>query len=296
LLREDLFTIVFDQVMTDTARYADVVLPATTFLETYDIAKGYGAYNLNLVKPVIDVVGESRPNVEVFGELLDRLDLLREGESVESEAEVLMRVASAMPDDMREGLLAERQVSPPDGATPVQFVDTFPRTPDRKVHLFPEALDAQAPKGLYAYQEDPATDAYPLALISPASEKTISSTLGELRQGAARLYMHAADATARGVTEGDVVRVFNASGEVHCVVTIGDRIATGTVSLPKGLWRHSTLNHSTSNALVPDTLTDLGGGACFNDARVEVARVLTAGFGDHAVGIYVPTRPTQAVN
>jgi anaerobic selenocysteine-containing dehydrogenase len=108
--------------------------------------------------------------------------------------------------------------------------------------------------------------------------------------------MHAADALARGVSEGDAVRVHNAGGEVHCLVTIGDRIARGTVSLPKGLWRHSTLNDSTSNALVPDSLTDLGGGACFNDARVEVARVLTAGVGDQGAGLYITTRPPRAVN
>jgi anaerobic selenocysteine-containing dehydrogenase len=296
LLREDLFTVVFDQVMTDTARYADIVLPATTFLETYDVAKGYGAYHLHLVKPVIDAVGESRPNGEVFGELLAQLNLLRGDEEVESEAEVLMRVTAAMPDPLREAVLGEVPAVPPEGATPIQFVDVFPRTPDRKVHLVPAALDAEAPQGLYGFQADPATERYPLALISPASEKTISSTLGELRQAPSRLYMHPEDALARGIAEGDAVRVYNDQGEVHCLVTIGDRIAVGTVSLPKGLWAHSTLNGSTSNALVPDTLTDLGGGACFNDARVEVVRVIAAGFGEHAVGVFVATVPARTVN
>ena len=69
----------------------------------------------------------------------------------------------------------------------------------------------------------------------------------------------------------DPVRVFNELGEVHCPVALNADIRPGTVSLPKGLWRKSTYNGSTSNALVPDTLTDLGGGACFNDARVQVA-------------------------
>ncbi len=76
LEREDLFTVVFEQVMTDTAAFADVVLPATTFLEHYDVAKGYGAYHLHLVQPVIDAVGESRPNHEVFRELGVRLGLV----------------------------------------------------------------------------------------------------------------------------------------------------------------------------------------------------------------------------
>jgi anaerobic selenocysteine-containing dehydrogenase len=296
LMREDLFTVVFEQVMTDTARLADVILPATTFLETYDIAKGYGAYAMQLVKPVIDAIGESRPNVEVFGELLQRLDLCGEEESVETEAEVLMRVAGTLPDGMRESLLGDGPVRPPSGPTPIQFVDVFPQTPDGRIHLCPAGLDAEAPGGLYAFRPDPATGDFPLALISPASEKTISSTLGELRSGPARLYMHVEDALARGITEEDTVRVFNGLGEVHCLVTVGDRIAPGTVSLPKGLWRHSTLNEATANALVPDSLADLGGGACFNDARVEVVRVVAAEIAGQTVGIFVAAGPARLVN
>jgi anaerobic selenocysteine-containing dehydrogenase len=124
---------------------------------------------------------------------------------------------------------------------------------------------------LYGYQPDPATEQYPLALISPASEKTISSTLGELRERAAALQMHPTDASVRHLSTGDPVRIFNDLGEVHCPVALNTEIKPGTVSLPKGLWRRSTYNGSTSNALVPDSLTDLGDGACFNDARVQVA-------------------------
>ena len=123
---------------------------------------------------------------------------------------------------------------------------------------------------LYVYQTDPQTEQYPLALISPASEKTISSTLGELRERAGMLQMHPTDAAARHLAQGDPVRVFNGLGEVHCPVALNAEIKPGTVSLPKGLWRRSTYNGSTSNALVPDSLTDLGDGACFNDARVQV--------------------------
>jgi anaerobic selenocysteine-containing dehydrogenase len=137
--------------------------------------------------------------------------------------------------------------------------------------LFPEALDRAAPAGLYGYQPDPATERYPLALISPASEKTISSTLGELRERPAVLQMNPEDAKARGLATDDPVRVFNALGEVQCPVALNPDIRPGTVSMPKGLWRKSTYNGSTTNALVPDSLTDLGEGACFNDARVEVA-------------------------
>ncbi len=267
LQRDDLFTVVFEQVFTDTARYADVVLPATTFLENYDIAKSYGILSLQLVRPVIEAVGEARSNVEVFSDLAARLGV----GTAEEETDALMRIAARLPGGMGDELMQNGWVTPPHGGAPVQFVDVFPLTPDGKVDLFPEVLEAQAPAGLYGYQPDPATKEYPLALISPASEKTVSSTLGELRERAAVLQMHPEDAAERGLSTGDPVRVFNALGEVHCPVALNADMRRGAVSLPKGLWRKSTYNGATANALVPDSLTDLGGGACFNDARVQVA-------------------------
>jgi anaerobic selenocysteine-containing dehydrogenase len=267
LQREDLFTVVFEQVFTDTTRYADVVLPATTFLENYDIARSYGPISLQLVRPVIEPAGEARSNPEVFSDLASRLGL---GEA-EEETGTLLRVAERIGPELGQELLERGATTPPFGGAPVQFVDVFPRTPDGKIHLCPPDLDAQAPAGLYGYQPDPATARYPLALISPASEKTISSTLGELRERAGMLVMNPADAAARGLAADDPVRIFNDLGEVHVPLAVSPDVPPGTVSLAKGLWRRSTYNGFTSNALVPDTLTDLGGGACFNDARVEVA-------------------------
>jgi anaerobic selenocysteine-containing dehydrogenase len=271
LEREDLFTVVFDQVLTDTARYADVLLPAVTFLEGYDLARAYGPMSLRLAKPVIEAVGEARSNADVFAELLRRLDLDQPGEpsgELEEMLDVLARIPSEVAGDLRDHGAA----TPPFGGRPVQFEDVFPLTPDRKVDLFPEHLDAEAPAGLYAYQQDPATARYPLALISPASERTISSTLAELPRPEVRLLMHPDDAAARGLTDGDPVRLFNELGEVRCKLQIGAWICPGTVSLPKGLWRKHTSNGYTANALAPDTLTDLGGGACFNDSRVQVEK------------------------
>ncbi len=275
LEREDLFTVVFEQVMTDTALYADLVLPNTTFLEGYDFAKGYGSITLDLGRPVIDAVGEARTNADVFGALCSRLGLLKDEEPT-GELDLMVTVLKQLPEaigrDLGEGMMA----SPPCGPAPVQFVDIFPNTPDRKVHLFPAALDPTTPMGLYRYQPDPETDRYPLALISPASDRTISSTLGELPRPDVKLVMHPDDARARGLEENDVVRVFNELGEVQCPLTIAPAIRPGTVSLPKGIWRRSTRNNLTGTALVPDTLTDLGGGACFNDARVQVASLANA--------------------
>jgi anaerobic selenocysteine-containing dehydrogenase len=272
LEREDLFTIVFDQVFTDTAPYADVVLPATTFLEHYDFARAYGPLSFQLGRPVIDPVGEARSNADVFAELIARMGMRQPGEP-EGELEMLLRVMDELPEPIRGDIEAGRAAAPPWNGAPIQFVDVFPRTADGKIHLFPEALDRETPLGLYRYQPDPATAEYPLALISPASERTISSTLGELSRPAIKLVMHPDDASARGLADGDDVRVFNERGEMRCPVQVGAWVRHGTVVFPKGVWRKQTASGTTSNSLVPDTLTDFAGGACFNDARVLVQKV-----------------------
>jgi anaerobic selenocysteine-containing dehydrogenase len=257
--------------MTDTALYADVVLPATTFLEGYDFARSYGPIHISLARPVIDAVGEARSNADVFGELAARLDVLGENEPT-GELDLLVKVLDSLPGSVGADLRADIEPTAPCGPTPIQFVDVLPNTPDGKVNLFPAEYDAEAPLGLYAFQPDPATAKYPLALISPTSERTINSTLGQLPRPDVKLLMHPDDARARGLADGDLVRIFNDLGEVHCPLQVAPAIRPGTVSLPKGLWRRSTRNGTTGTALVPDALTDIAGGACFNDARVQVER------------------------
>jgi len=270
LEREDLFTVVFDSFLTDTALFADVVLPAATFLERHELSRGYGSLSLQRGMPVIDRVGQSRTNHEVFLELVRRTGLAKPGDP-QTEAEIEGAILKSMPE---AGEAIERGngfAHPPFGARPVQFVDVFPRTSDRKVHLFPEELDQEAARGLYDYAPDPATTRFPLALISPATHRTITSTLGQLVRGHVALEMHPADAEPRRIRTNDLVRVWNASGEVMCRVTLSDSIRPGVVCLPKGLWSRHTQNGRTANALSPGTFTDLGDGACFNDARVDVA-------------------------
>jgi anaerobic selenocysteine-containing dehydrogenase len=273
LERDDLFTVVFDQVMTDTARYADVLLPATTFLETYDLARGYGPISLRLARPVIEPTGEARPNADVFGELIRRTGLEEEGDP-QGELEEMLDVLDKLPDACAADLRDQGSATPVHGGRPIQFVDVHPLTHDGKIDLFPAALDTASPCGLYEYQPDPATAEYPLALISPASERTISSMLSELPRPEVKLLMHPDDAAARDVSDGDAVRIFNAMGEVRCNVQVGTWIRPGTVVLPKGLWRKHTANGYTATVFAPDMLTDLGGGACFNDARVQVAKTV----------------------
>jgi len=274
LLRDDLFVVVHEQVMTDTARLADVVLPATTFLEHRELRRGYGVMRLYDSPAVATPVGESRSNNQLFGALLGRLGLVRPGDAM-TDDELVDRTfaASEHGGALRAQLARDGVAVPPDGTNPIPFVDVFPGTPDRKIQLVPEALDREAPDGLYTYRADPRTDDYPLALISPALATQISSTFGQLRKAPGQLELSPADAASRGVASGDRVRVWNASGEVECLARVASEVRAGVCVLAKGLWRRHTGNGYTANALIPPGLADLGGQAAFNDARVQVAKL-----------------------
>jgi anaerobic selenocysteine-containing dehydrogenase len=274
LSREDVFVVVHEQVMTDTARLADVVLPATAFLEHRDLRRGYGTMRMFDSPAVAAPPGEARSNNQLFGALLERLGLVRPDDAMTDEA-LVARTFEASPrgGELVAQLAEHRVAAPPEGPRPVPFADVFPGTPDGKIHLVSEELDRAAPGGLYAYRTDPGTAAFPLALISPALSTQISSTFGQLRKLPAALEMAPADATARGISDGDRVRVWNELGEVHCRVRITPDVRAGVCVLPKGLWRKHTDNGLTANALIPATFADLGGQAVYNDARVEVARL-----------------------
>jgi len=273
LRRDDLFVVVHDQIMTDTAHLADVVFPATTFLEHRELRRGYGVMRMFDSPPVVAPVGEARSNNQLFGALLERLELVRPGDAMTDDAIVAQVFAAAPEGAALETQLAESTIATPSsGARPIPFVDVFPSTPDHKIHLVPEHLDRAAPGGLYTYQPDPRTDDFPLALISPALATQISSTFGQLRSAAASLELSVADAAARNIATGDAIRVWNQHGEVHCIAKIASEIRDGVVVFPKGLWRKHTANGYTANALIPPALADLGGQAAFNDARVQVEK------------------------
>ncbi len=272
LSRENLFTVVFDQVMTDTAQYADIVLPAVTFLEQQEIKKSYGSYSLQYISPVISPCGEARPNEEVFA-MLGREMGFTEPAFEDGTEQYLNRIADSIkglgyPVTL-DALRSERVLRfdfP--GPAPLQFGNVMPWTPDGKVNFAPETLG----DGPYRYIDDDFSERYPLALISPATNKTISSIMGEYNLPTLYATMNPKDAHSRALNDGSTVKVFNEYGEVHCKVRIKSEIREGVVVIPKGAWRKSSLNGRTACALSPDTL-GTAGGACFNDARVQVAAV-----------------------
>jgi anaerobic selenocysteine-containing dehydrogenase len=267
LARDDLFTVVFEQVHNDTANWADVVLPATAMLEHAELSNGYGAMVLQHHEAVADPVGEARPNYDVFAELCERLDLSRNDDPVGPAA---LAEAILGSDGLARQIEENGIALPLSGERPVQMVDVTPKTSDGKIHLLPSALDDETGGEFYALREDPATPEFPLALISPATSKMVSSTFGQAVRRQWPMQMHPDDAAPRDIADGDKVRVHNDVGEMHVLVQVTDRVRSGVLFLPKGLWSHHTLNGRTTNALVPDTYTDCGEGACFNDARVQV--------------------------
>lgn len=269
--REDLFTVVHEQVKTDTARYADILLPATTFLEHWDIRVSYGSYAVGGVRPVVAVSGEALPNLEVFARLGRAMGFDDEAfrwDEATSFAKVTNAVSLHSTPANHATLIAGRAQGYrfPD-ATPVQFGTTFPLTADGKIDLCPPQLGEQP----FAYHRVVAANR-PLQLISPATPRLISSTLGEFNLEELRVLLHPSDAQTRGVETDDRVRVFNDLGEVICRATVSDRVKPGVVVLPKGAWRKASLNGMTATALCPAHVNEVAGGACFNDAWVEVER------------------------
>ena len=270
LLREDLFTVVFEQVMTDTAKYADIILPAVTFLEQEEIKKSYGAFLLQYLAPVIPRCGEAKPNEEVFA-MLGRAMGWNDRAFQDTTEDYLRKAADAIRapggpislDQLRENRVVFFDFP---GRNPVLFKTSFPWTENGKINLAPSALG----KNPYEYQENNGT--YPLTLISPATNKTISSSMGEYNLPQLYAVMNPEDASSRGLLDGATVRVYNDLGEVICKLKVKDTIRQGVVSMPKGAWRKSSRNGQTATALAPDSL-GTAGGACFNDARVEVTSI-----------------------
>ena len=249
LAREDLFTVVFEQVHTDTCDWADIVLPATTFLEHREAHRGYGSYVFHDRPAAVAPAGEARPNAEVFATLTERLGFAEADDPDED----------AVAATLRAQLGVDSGLHLADPGRP--FQDFQPWTDDGKVHLDPG-------EGWFDFRPDPAPER--LALISPALGRMVSSTFGQLLEGRQPVLVHPDDARTRGLVDGALARVHNELGEVVLPVRVSDETRPGTVVIAKGLWKRHTANGAASTALCAATLSDFGDGACYNDARVEL--------------------------
>ena len=273
--REDLFVVGIEVAMTDSMAYADVILPACTHFEHADVYAAYGQQYLQRAEAVISPVGESQPNTEVFRRLAAKFGFT---EPAFTDNDNDLMDAALNPDDPRmQGLRpscipTDRAVRMEyDGDEPLLFHNVLPRTPSGKVELESSSLGARYGATLPIYR--PLTSSYPLTLITPASDQRITSTFGGLSVNDATpfLEMNPADAAHRNLVDGTSVKVWNDRGEVFLPLRITDGVRPGVVSSAKGAWLRTSSNGQTVSALAPAHKADLAEGACFNDARVDVA-------------------------
>jgi anaerobic selenocysteine-containing dehydrogenase len=290
LAREDLFTVVHEQVMTDTARYADVVLPATTHFEQTDLYSSYWHLYLSLAEPAIAPLGEAKSNVEFFSLLAQRLGF--EEDCFKDDVEALISQALDNPanpylkgitlEQLKQGGAVRLNVEQPHPA----FADGKFPTPSGKIELFSDrmARDGHDPLPMHTPLteggdgEQLPTGSYPLLFITPPNHFFLNSTYANMPSNVRseerpRLEIHPEDARTRGILDGDAVRVFNARGQVQLEASLTDDVRPGVV-VSRGLWwgRHSPGGHGV-NATTPQRLADMGGGATFFSNLVEVDRV-----------------------
>ncbi len=272
--REDLFTVVLEHFLTDTADHADYVLPATMQLEHVDVHASYGHTWLLANQPALAPRGEARSNAQVFRELAARLGFDEPGFADDDAA--LARQAFGDVVDF-DRLWHDGWVRLPLPEAP--FADGgFPTPSGRARACGPDLpLPDHVPNHECA-ETDPALAArYPLAMISPPARHFLNSTFVNVAslQAAERepvLEICAADAAARGLADGCVVRVFNDRGSYHCVARVSPRARIGVVNGLGVWWRKLGLRGSNVNELTHQRLTDLGGSPCFYDCLVEVER------------------------
>ncbi len=283
--REDLYCVVMDSFMTDTADYADLVLPATTQLEHYDVHKSYGHLYAVANNPAIAPVGESLPNSEVFRRLAARMGF--DEPCFRDSDEDICRTALASTQPRMRGIDWEQmkksgwqRLDVPARFAP--FAEGGFPTPSGKCEFYSAALEQQGidPLPFYNPPAEPAA-AGELQFISPPARNFLNSSFAHLKrfrdlEGEPRLELHSADAAARGIRDGDLVRVFNARGSLRLRARVNDRPRRGVVVAPSVWWKKHSPDRGNANNLTAQRISDLGGGATFYDCRVQVERAAHA--------------------
>jgi anaerobic selenocysteine-containing dehydrogenase len=272
--REDLFTVVLEHFHTDTADYADYVLPATTQLEHWDIHATYGHTDVVLNQPAIAPVGQALPNTEIFRRLAARMGYIEPCFAEDDES--LCRAAFGAAIDF-DRLLTQGFVPLPVPDAP--FAEGGFQTPSGRCEFFSERLARQGldglPDHLPNHEVAGSSARYPLAMISPPARHFLNSSFVNVKslrdiEGEPVLEISAEDAAARGITTGCVVRVFNDRGDYHCQAIISDRARPGVVNGLGIWWRKLGLRGTNVNELTSQKLTDLGRAPVFYDCLVDV--------------------------
>jgi anaerobic selenocysteine-containing dehydrogenase len=278
LKRDDLFTVVLEQFQTDTADFADIVLPVTTFLEHTDLYYAYGHYHLQLARPALEAPGETLPNTEVFRRLASfmRFEEPCFRDTDDEMIRTLLDTRHPFLDGITlEQLDREHSVRLKIGDPFLPFANGGFGTPSGKCEFHADSLEYAPPvesrlgnAGLSAR--------YPLEMISPKNDDSMNSTFG-LRQDTdcqtAALKLHPADASPRRISTGDAVRVFNDRGQCILRAEVSETIASGVVSAPSVRWPKLAPDGNSVNMLTSQRLTDKGGGPTFYSCLVNVEKI-----------------------
>jgi len=291
LMRDDLFLVVHDPFFSDTAMYADILLPATTQLEHMDLHGAYGTYYISLNQQAIAPLGQSVRNTELFRLLAARMGFTEDAFRDTDEDLVDQALSSDHP-HMR-GITRERLMRDgfarlnmaPDGEPFVPFADGIFPTPSGKIEMFSAELEAagfdplptHTPLAESAEATPELAARYPLALLTPSTHHFLNTTFGnvpslERREGTPFIELNTADAVARGIADGDAVRVFNDRGETFLTAYVGETTKTGVAVAPATWWDKHHRHRSGINALTSPRLADMGGGATFYTNLVQVER------------------------
>ena len=280
MLRDDLFTVVLEQRMTDTADLADVVLPATMQPEHADLHDSYGHLYLSWNEPAVPAPGECLPNSEILRRIAARLGFDHPAlqiSDLEFAGEMLAQADIELHDLRAEGFL---RIGPQRDSAPFA-AGGFP-TPSGRVELFSQALVDAGHDGLPTYQppfeavDDELAERFPLVLLAPAGRFFLNSTFAQLdwhrgKMGGPTIWLHPADAASRGLVDGDTVRCHNDRGAWTAALAVSDAARPGVCFTLKTQWPKLSPGGENVNACTPERDTDLGGGPTFHDNRVEVS-------------------------
>ena len=272
--REDLFTVVLEHFQTDTADWADYILPATTQLEHWDVHLAYGHTDVLLNRPAIAPQGQARSNAQIFRDLARHMGFTEP--CFDDSDEQLCRQAYGEAVDF-ERLLAQGFVTLPGPEAP--FAQGGFPTPSGRCEFHSPRLAARGLDPLPDYvpnHEAPGhSPQYPLAMISPPARNFLNSSFVNVQslrdiEGRPLLEIHPQDAAARGIADGSVVRVFNDRGSHACHAVVCERARPGVVNGLGIWWRKLGLDGTNVNQLTSQALTDLGEGPTFYDCAVQV--------------------------
>jgi anaerobic selenocysteine-containing dehydrogenase len=281
LSRPDLFTVVLEQFQTDTADYADYVLPVTTFLEHTDLYLAYGHYYLQLAKPALPAPGETKSNVEIFRLLAERMGFKDEcfNDSEDEMIRSLLDTGSPYLTGITlERLERERSVRlnvSPDGEPFLPFAKGGFRTPSGKFEFGATAL-RYTPPAESRFGDPDLTRRYPLELVSGKNDDSMNSTFGHrscVDAQTSTLSIHPSDAEERGILDGTRVRVVNDRGSCFFNASVSTDVSPGVLRARSIRWNKRSVARMGVNQLTSERLTDIGGGATFYSCLVDVMPV-----------------------